>query len=233
MNKAAKNKSAQAEKFINNIGEFIMKNLLLYGIAIMLLLSGCTTWNYKAIKLEGIVLWDKVELYERNATGTIGAITSYTMEGRKNSYIDILGILRKKEIAVDDPLYVLIEYNEKEYFAPIHQVAPVEYRRMATIKIDELRIPKEKDAEHWSRAIYYVNKHSSMKIQTQTEYMISTFNPITIGQKGFNISKRIEDAEVIYSIEVPVRGPNVVFNSIRDAKRCGYYILYGKAYSLD
>jgi len=203
-------------------------------VLIALLLSSCSVfWHYSKKEVGGEILWDRVELYNKTSNNMLGKKTEFVIEGKKGEPIQIYGLLRETGLVIQEPQYVQIKYNEREYFAPIGQIAPVEYIKLRNINPSEIRMPREKDSESWSRAIYFVNRHSSMKMQTQTDYIINTYNPISNGSRGYNIIKRYEGDEVIYSIDVPTRGMNTTFNSPQDARRCGYYILYGKEYGLD
>ena len=42
------------------------------------------------------------------------------------------------------------------------------------------KVPKEKEEEVWGRIQSFIAKHSSMKIQIATDYVIETYNPLKI-----------------------------------------------------
>jgi hypothetical protein len=86
--------------------------------------------------------------------------------------------------------YYKIHYNNKDWL--IKDARDFEYQKMyeiATVNI----FPKEKEEEIWSKTIDYVMNNSDSKIQLQTEYIIQTYAPSKVGQKGWSIVKIMSD----------------------------------------
>ena len=53
----------------------------------------------------------------------------------------------------------------------------------------EFRVPAGDVVAAWGRAQSFVAQHSSMKIQTVSDYLIETYNPGAMGQYGFRVVK--------------------------------------------
>lgn len=58
----------------------------------------------------------------------------------------------------------------------------------ATASGTRFSIPREAAADAWGRAQVFVQQHSSMKIQTVSEYVIETFNPAPAPGQAFGYS---------------------------------------------
>jgi len=68
---------------------------------------------------------------------------------------------------------------EGEYLATYYYYEV--YQQASTFRAD-----KSRDPEIWSRAVYWINKHSNMKIQTQSDLIIQTYTPIRSGERDFS-----------------------------------------------
>jgi hypothetical protein len=53
----------------------------------------------------------------------------------------------------------------------------------------KVKVPKSKADDAWSRAVVWVNKNSDMKIQTSSDNLVDTYNPITPGNYGFTATR--------------------------------------------
>lgn len=98
--------------------------------------------------------------------------------------------------------------------------------KMYTLQSQPLRfaVPKSKDSEVWSRASYFVTKYSDMKIQSQTDFLLQTYNPTEQYKIGFSITRQIRGEQVEF--EVRVLGSSLFFVWID--KRCSYYMQNGE-----
>lgn len=62
-------------------------------------------------------------------------------------------------------------------------------------------VPTTMSEEAWSRATVWINKYSDMKIQTASDNIISTYNPIKAGQYGYTVTRLVTKEKVTISIE--------------------------------
>jgi hypothetical protein len=63
------------------------------------------------------------------------------------------------------------------------------------------KVPKEKSEEVWGRIQSFIEKFSSMKIQTVSDYLIETYNPkITNIDYGYKAVKTLVGEEVEFSV---------------------------------
>lgn|SRR4030042_457624 len=110
------------------------------------------------------------------------------------------------------------------------QLTPEEQAYMDKIKQQSLTIIVAKaDAEDvWGRAQVFVSKYSSMKIQTATDYVIETYNPIKFGQYGYQATKTPKGEEV--EIAVKCVPNNILLKSAADdnARMLSYYLQTGE-----
>jgi hypothetical protein len=53
----------------------------------------------------------------------------------------------------------------------------------------KFRLPTTQDPTAWGRAIVYIQRHSSVKVQTASDNLVQTFNPIDPGDRGFTVTR--------------------------------------------
>lgn len=83
-------------------------------------------------------------------------------------------------------------------------------------------VPKDKDEIVWARANKYVSDYSDLKIQTQTDFLVETYNPIgenKYTQTAFKITRQPLGDTVEYE---------VISNRVGWDKKCAYYMFYGE-----
>jgi hypothetical protein len=198
-----------------------MKKYVLF-LFIAVVVFGCSVFKAKYYDYSGelIILKDNPELYEciDNSPGEVVG----KMEGMKamDKY-PYLGYNKNPSI---EPTYYKVRYNDKFYY--------VNYKEAKCNQVYELikqpttfSMPKEKDQEAWSRAVRYINKHSDMKIQTQTDLMIETYNPTKDGKKAFAVSKVFLGNEVEYEVRCILK--SILTPPIVEAKKLAYYMRTG------
>jgi hypothetical protein len=116
--------------------------------------------------------------------------------------------------------YYVLKKNENLYL--IHEDNIMDYIDYQLQNIPpRIKIPKEKDKELWSKALNYIIEHSSMRIQTQTDLLIETYNTYEDDQTGYQISKMLDGNDIYYTIHG--KGDNSVVN----AKKMAYYLING------
>jgi hypothetical protein len=190
----------------------------------LFVLSSCSVFEMKYTPNGGkaIVTKENPDKYEfvNNSSGKkIGVV-----EIKAFAEIDYFGEL--KNYGAEVPQYLVIKDKDNLVCIKYPDIkTKKEYE--ISMQLTKFSIPKEKEKEAWSRAISYINNNSDMKIQTQTDYMIETYNPITAGKKGFTITKEISGDEIILEVKV-IGNSGYLWNSYREEQKCAYYIKNGK-----
>ena len=52
-------------------------------------------------------------------------------------------------------------------------------------------VSRSQSDDAWSRVVAWVSNNSSMKVQTSTEYLIETYNPIEYGHIGYRVTRQL------------------------------------------
>ncbi|MEO6046012.1 MAG: hypothetical protein ABIQ57_00925 [Candidatus Kapaibacterium sp.] len=65
----------------------------------------------------------------------------------------------------------------------------------------EFSMPKTAEHDAWGRAQTFIGKHSSMKLQTATDFVINTYNPLSASDIGYNITKTPHGDSIDLSVE--------------------------------
>lgn len=100
---------------------------------------------------------------------------------------------------------------------------------------DEFEVPNNIADEAWGRALKFVMKHSTMKIQSQSDLMIDTYNPIKPNAIGFTINRVKGSENNLYEVKCSIK-PNpplddetkTMYKEMLYRKRLAYYVLTGK-----
>lgn len=104
-----------------------------------------------------------------------------------------------------------------------------EYDYRVDNQFPKFKLPKSQDPTAWGRATQWVLEQSDMKIQTTSENLIQTFNPLKSGQIGFTISRVPMGDEVEYNVTVV--GSRIDGKSnLREEQRCAFYMITGRKY---
>jgi len=92
-----------------------------------------------------------------------------------------------------------------------------------------VKVPKSKADEAWSRAVVWVNKNSDMKVQTSSDNLIDTYNPITAGKYGFTATRMVIGDTCTIELECKYKAYQYVYgNNCLAYTRSGlYFILTG------
>jgi hypothetical protein len=64
----------------------------------------------------------------------------------------------------------------------------------------EFKLPKSEADDAWGRANLFLSRYSSMKLQTGTDMLLSTFNPVEIGYYGYEITRSPIKDSVMFSV---------------------------------
>lgn len=71
-------------------------------------------------------------------------------------------------------------------------------------------VPAEKSEETWSRINSFISKHSSMKIQTASDYIIETYNP-GAGQFAYSANRATRGDAAEFTVACVSGGPIVLY----------------------
>jgi hypothetical protein len=104
-------------------------------------------------------------------------------------------------------------------------------------------IPKAEADAAWGRAQTFVAKHSSMKIQTASDFVIQTYNPIfepapippSLGSVtyGYNISRNAIGDKFVFDVECTrvrhaMKDKEIAATADRNARILAHYIITGE-----
>jgi hypothetical protein len=108
----------------------------------------------------------------------------------------------------------------------------------------EFTLPKSESDEAWARATHFISKYSSMKMQTASDFLLSTYNPLDVGDFGYEVTRmphtiRSSDFTSIQSVDViqevvtfnvtcMYRGDVFSDEATENAHAAAYYIATGK-----
>ncbi|MDP8227154.1 MAG: hypothetical protein P9L89_05900 [Candidatus Celaenobacter polaris] len=95
----------------------------------------------------------------------------------------------------------------------------------------ELIISKDKAEEAWSRAHTWIAKYSSMKIQTVTDYILQTYNPVDRAFPiiyAYSLTKTLMGSEVQITIECFSNNRFATRQTSHNAHLLAYYIKTGE-----
>lgn len=209
-----------------------MKSLcsIFLSLSFAVLLSSCNLFQlqFNPESDKAIVIAKEQKLFNIAEGNKIGE-TSILVNYKVGDTLDFKGEWNQPGSKVAS--YVRIEHEGKYYAVGALHITKIKDWQMRTITPSALLAPKERGEEMWGRAVAFVSTHSDMKIQSQTDYLLQTFNPIKKGQIGFMITKRFEGEHVIFSITQ--LGDPIVYQDAydRDDKKCAYFMMYGTYYN--
>ena len=93
-------------------------------------------------------------------------------------------------------------------------------------------LPKDQSEDAWGRANVFVSQFSDMRIQSATNYTISTFAPLAISQYGYEITRAPSGDNATFSVTCDWFAGNVFSNQQKEATQnahaAAYYIATGK-----
>ncbi len=193
----------------------------------LLSLLGCSSWfNYIShiTPEKGIIIKDSAVIYKFE-NGAVG---------------DKIGILNKKigdtiliigyKYTDDKRVYSCIHDNDT-IFASIKDI--IDYDDyLITLMPTKFRVPKDADTLVWSRAKQYIDINTALKIDTETDILIETYLPFEQMHTGFRITRVPIGNEVEFEVKTKLKvslfGSNKEEKEIERAKKCAYYMKYGK-----
>ena len=112
--------------------------------------------------------------------------------------------------------------------AALRDDTPTTQRYAIDRQSPKFTLAKTQDMEAWSRAVSWVNQYSDMKIQTQGDLLIQTYNPIGNGVKyGYTVSKVFIGDNVEYTVECMCNNPYFYSTARQNEKELAYYIRTG------
>ncbi|MBI1318324.1 MAG: hypothetical protein GC168_05140 [Candidatus Hydrogenedens sp.] len=78
-----------------------------------------------------------------------------------------------------------------------------EYHEQYSTFPTEFEVPESEAETAWARGIRYISDHSGMKIQTSTDYSISTYSPTGHGAYyfGYSITRLPENDTVTFKVD--------------------------------
>lgn len=172
-----------------------MKKFLL-SILLTLSLMGCASSRFSEFTTgKLIILKDNPEAVictKHNAKGQKTAILSL----KKGDTVNYSGRFETRDAWKGIPSYFYkIENNSKYYFLDEKSGICIDRMDKGMLSL-WAKFPKEKESEIWSLAISFVMSNTDMKIQTQTDMILQTFNPSKIGQRGWTLNKIIKGNQV-------------------------------------
>lgn len=199
--------------------------VLIYVLAIVFTLTSCSvfTAQYKANTGKAVVAKSNPDMYEYK-DGKVGDIIGKYIKSAPFE-VDFSGAFYM--LGAVEPKYMVISDEGKTFCLMYPDIMP-KMMYEVSIQSPNFSVPIEKEREVWSRAVSYVNQKSDMKIQTQTDFMLETFNPLTAGKKGFRITKTVTDKEASFNVDV--FGDLGVFSGelqVKEAQKCAYYMRTG------
>jgi hypothetical protein len=94
-----------------------------------------------------------------------------------------------------------------------------------SLQLTKFRLPKDQDPGAWARATQYIVNHSDMKVQTASDNLIQTYNPIDGAKIGFTITRVPMGDYVEY--DVVCMSPNMFVDRVGHARRLAYFMVTG------
>ena len=88
---------------------------------------------------------------------------------------------------------------------------------------------KDKTAEPWDRAKKFVKRFNSMKIQTDTDVMLETYDPVNKMDFGYSVAKIAMGHDVQFIVKC--NSPSQIEKAYRNAHVLAYYMATGKLVS--
>lgn len=203
-----------------------MKAFVFVFVAV-LILSGCGSatlvkYGYSRIFVGKL---SNAESHIVNSDSTVGALgPSFIQRGARYK---VLGELSSGL----GPKYMLMVHESKSYY-----VKASDLQTLCQFQVDSLGstfyLPKEKGEIAWGRAVTYVLKHSDMKIQTQTEYVIDTYNPTIIKDRvarSFLVTKEaVEGGGMKFKVQCNTNNPFDAGTASGLERECSYYMVFGE-----
>lgn len=198
--------------------------LILAGITVLVSCASLTT-NYWAETGRCIVL--KTNPSVLIAIDNKKSETKEILTLKIGDTLKYMGLLKKINFGKSATYSYLINIDGKNYFIEDEDVYSIE-RGAIRSKLYNAEFPKEKADEYWSKAIAFVMDNSEMKIQTQTDYLLQTFNPLKENQRGWTLQKIINGDKVEIKAVCNVKIGSYSFDSGRQEKRLNWYLNTGE-----
>lgn len=209
-----------------------MKKLLLF-LPIILFFTSCSNVGFvkRSIDKHGYayLLRDNPELLTITNDGRLGVPAGINFEGKTMDKIKYSGYRYSLSSK-----WFKVSYNNQEYYLQ-SAIDEIDYD-ILTLELP-VEIEPEEDKYAWSRAVVYISKYGSLKIQTQTDLIIETFTPTETGDVGFRVAKEIKKDKVLYhplgvaKSDMFSISENMEFHFNSDyyeSRKLAYFMLYGK-----
>lgn len=117
-------------------------------------------------------------------------------------------------------------YYKINYDGKVIKVSPDDFTTAKNYKFatqpTTVRVSVQYDQTVWSRSVHYIQKHSDMKIQLQSDILIETYNPTSLFKIGYSINKvKYSD---YYEYTINALKYNSKCAACLEAKKLAYYI---------
>lgn len=197
-----------------------MKSLLPLILCALLLITGCSSGTLFRGERRVVVTSTNPTLYRFGADGSVGDPLG-TLSRSVGDTLPAFG--RLVGGAFSKSYYVLAEKSDTMYVTDGDVLSLDDHALLR--QLTKFRLPKAQDPLAWGRATQYVVKHSDMKIQTASDNLIQTYNPIDGAKIGFTITRVPLGDEVEY--EVACVSPNMFVDTRGKARRLAYFMVTG------
>lgn len=196
-------------------------------IMTLCLLAGCGSISYTkyASSMTFIGKSKPASAYSVNADSSLGGeLPNFTQKDQK---YEALGFMS----SALGPKYVMINSGDKKVYVQMSNLF-TECQYVRDSLRGEITTTKAKGDIAWGRAVVFVQKNSDMKIQTQSEFIIDTYNVSIIKDKvarGFTITKEPnENGTVKFTITCHTNNEFDFASKINLELDCAYYMLTGQ-----
>lgn len=184
-----------------------MPHTILFTVFAVMLLTSCSSMNVRIDRYSqprtAYFKVDSIQIYQfKEGSMHTGDSSKYVKVNRADStlvYAGAFGVATfgryrhfNKILIHDDSTWVdsddMIFSEEREYL----------------MSGGVVRLPVAQSDEAWGRAMKWVIDKSDVRVQTSSEYLIDTYNPVTQGSCGYLFTKRVQGGEVL--IELAAKG---------------------------
>lgn len=206
-----------------------MKKIIL--LLLLISLTSCITYDSGYIRniRKSVAIKDTVDLYEYESDGSVGEkVKRVPASMLKNS--DLYGY----RIRSFSPMFNTVSIEKDTFFVSYEDVMDLKNFNISLQSTQFTSSIKDKSI-YWSRAITYITRHSSMKIQMSNENLIECFNPISASDISFSVTCQIlSDSLVSYTVNsygcmsalvTGSRGLCTKIESPSNARKLAYYMI--------
>ena len=168
------------------------KRVIGTGYVLFLLLTAIGTWGCSSFGASFFSYSEKlyieesnIPVYERKGEKGVGDVIGHTTFSRGDT-IQHFGT--RLSAMSTKHCYLIIYEGDSVWVKEEDGVIPL-YDHIVRMQPDQFRLHKDKDEEAWGRAMRFITIHSDMKVQTTSDLLIETYNPIDNYDRGFRVSR--------------------------------------------